>query len=122
MTNNGGDVQLSNVRDGSLTVPKTNEIQSVLETNGTLVPTSSYMIPEKFNTVKGILKYYNDEVGVKGYSKDNKWRYHLSYAQNKIFTRMKRFVWCYRNPVLRDSMSEEEVLCGFEEYLLANKQ
>ena len=83
LTNNGGDTQLSNGRDGALTVPTTNEIQSMSGTNGILFA-SLYMITENFNTVKDILIHWNDEAGSKVDSRNTKWNYHLSDAQNKI--------------------------------------
>ena len=76
--------------------------------------TSPYIIPEKLNTVKDIIKHWNDEVVAKGDIRNTKWRYYLLDAQKKRFTRMRRIVWCYRTQILTYPMIEEEVLRGFE--------
>ena len=91
----------------------------MLGTNGTLA-VSSYMIPDKFNTVKDILSHWDDEVSANGDSSNTKWRFYLSYVQKKRFTRMRRIIWWYSTQVLRDPISEDNVLLGFEEYFLAN--
>ena len=92
LTNNGGDMQLSNVHDGALIAPTTNKIQPVLVKNSKLAA-SPYTIPENFNTVKDILKHWNDEEGENGDSRNNKWRSHLLDAQKKRLTKMNRIVW-----------------------------
>ena len=87
-----------------------------------LVTTSKYLIPETFEGVKSMLQHWNDEVGAKGESKDTKWRAHLTLAEKKRFTRMRRIVSSYTYQILRDPSSEEAVLRNFEAYYLANKR
>ena len=100
-----------------------NNEMTPFENEGTLVVLSqNYSIPDKFDTVKCMLNHWNNDVGTKDLSNDKSWRKHLSKAEAKRFSRVRRIVKAFTEQMDMHGKVEEEVLLQFETYYSTTKK
>ena len=80
-----------------------------------------YQIPETFDTFQKLLEhYYNDAEPYEKEGGGTKWRRHLTLADKKRFTRMKRIMNAFRKKLLDEDV--DKVTEDFETFYTSNNR
>ena len=80
-----------------------------------------YRVPTKFDSVEKILLHWESKVGNLETRNGVKWRKHLSQAERKRFTRVKRIVMCFKKEIDKGTPSYN-LITEFEHFYKENKK
>ena len=101
-----------------INLPAKRSIDEISKING---DDQKYKIPDSFHSFNSIIDhYYNDVEPYEKAGHGHKWRTHLTKAEKRRFTRMKRVITAFRKKLLvQDDENVKEQFEGF--YTLNNK-